>query len=349
MSTTVYQIDPLRDPRWARFVSSHPRATIFHTPAWLDAVCQTYKYRAFCLTTTPPGCELTNGIAFCEVSSWLTGHRWVSVPFADHCDPLVDREDDLDTLLDWIQWQSSQANNKYVELRPLNTLTTKTAGFSTGSEYRVHLLDVTSTIPDLLKSFDKHSVQRRIPRVEREGLQYDEGRSETLLHKFYELMILTRRRHHVPPQPIAWYRNLLNSAGEKASIRMVSKDGVPVASILTLRHGQSVIYKYGASDRHYNALSGNVLLFWRAIQDARDSGASIFDMGRSDLDNPGLIRFKSNWGTTNLPLTYWRYPALATSHPSALQTMGKLAGPVLSHLPDRCLTAVGSLLYRHAG
>ena len=67
--TTVYRVDPLTDPRWDDFVEKHPRASVFHTSDWLEALRRTYGYQPVAYTTTPPGIKLTNGVVFCQVSS----------------------------------------------------------------------------------------------------------------------------------------------------------------------------------------------------------------------------------------------------------------------------------------
>jgi CelD/BcsL family acetyltransferase involved in cellulose biosynthesis len=348
---TIYQIDPLRDPRWAQLVKVHPRATVFHTPGWLETLRRTYGYECFALTTARPGVELNNGLVFCRVRSWLTGSRWVSVPFADHCDPLFDEAQDLHSILEWASHESIRARNRYVEIRPLDrgAVPGDSTLFQRSDEFRIHLLDLKPSTEELLRSFDKNSVQRRIRKVDKEGLVYEEGAAPALLRKFYHLMVLTRRRHRVPPQPVAWYSNLLECMGDKAKIRVVSKGDVPVASIMTISHGTSVTYKYGCSDVRYNNLAGNAFLFWRAIQDAKDSGAQVFDMGRSDMDNPGLINFKSNWGTVGIPLIYWRSPEFSAAKQIDRSKAREIGSYLLSRLPDRCLIAVGTMLYKHAG
>ncbi|MGA2202150.1 MAG: GNAT family N-acetyltransferase [Terriglobales bacterium] len=347
----VYQIDPLRDPRWAQFVQIHPRASVFHTPGWLETLRRTYGYECFGLTTTPPGNDLTNGMVFCRVTSWLTGSRWVSVPFSDHCDPLIDRTEDLHSILDWVVQESTRARTRYVEIKPLDSglRLEGSTRFRRSEEFRIHLLDLGPSVEELYRSFDKSSIQKRIQKAEKERLVYEEGSSPALLKKFYHLMVMTRRRHRIPPQPVAWYSNLLAILGDKARIRVVSKDGVPAASIMTVSHGRSTIYKYGCSDERYNNLAGNVLLFWHAVRDAKESGAQVLDMGRSDLDNPGLIHFKSNWGAANSTLTYWRFPELSRSEKSGRLKGRKIGGYLLSRLPDRCLIAMGKVLYKHAG
>src|SRR5437879_9166625 len=114
----VYTINPLEDPRWAEFVQRHTRASVFHTPGWLEALRRTYGYEPVAYTTTPPGSELTNGVVLCRVYSRITGRRLVSLPFSDHCEPLVDRPADLAGLLHSLELACTNARWKSVELPP---------------------------------------------------------------------------------------------------------------------------------------------------------------------------------------------------------------------------------------
>src|SRR4029077_9397620 len=97
--TTIHTLNPLQDSRWPEFLQSHPAASVFHTPSWLEALRRTYGYEPTVFTTSAPGEELQNGIVFCRVNDWLRGCRMVSVPFSDHCQPLVDSEENLKLLL----------------------------------------------------------------------------------------------------------------------------------------------------------------------------------------------------------------------------------------------------------
>src|SRR4051794_39851978 len=93
-SMHLHTIDPLSDSRWDDLVASHPKASVFHHRGWLQALASTYGYRPVVMTSTPPGKPLSNGVVFCEVRSWITGPRMVSLPFADHCEPLLSESDD---------------------------------------------------------------------------------------------------------------------------------------------------------------------------------------------------------------------------------------------------------------
>jgi lipid II:glycine glycyltransferase (peptidoglycan interpeptide bridge formation enzyme) len=108
-----------------------------------------------------------------------------------------------------------------------------------------------------------------------------------------------------------------------------------------------MIYKYGCSNAAFNRFGGTALLFWKTIQEAREHGFEELDMGRSDIDNLGLIAFKEHWGATGRVINYWSYPTKPTGLPSLWKKM--LARHVVSISPDIVLETVGKLLYKHIG
>lgn len=344
----VYALNPLHDPRWKSFIGLHPNASLFHTPHWLEALSRTYGYQPIVYTTTPPGKDLRNGVAFCDIRSWASGDRLVSLPFSDHCEPLADAGD-LAEVVDWLRASRNRKRWKYIELRPLFTdRVARPSDLSKSETYSLQMLDTRPALDSLFHNFHKSCVQRKIQRAQREGLVYEEGGSAALLEKFYALLLITRRRHGLPPQPRLWFRNVLDCLGDRLLIRVASNDGQPVASIVTLQYKDTLVYKYGCSDYRFNNLGGNALLFWRAIQDAKANGLSKFDLGRSERDNHGLVGFKENWGAVSLPLDYYQLPARQPSHKSSAWRT-RFAKGVFSRMPDALLSATGRLLYRHIG
>ncbi len=281
-------------PGGLSLVSQHTSASVFHTRGWLRALQKTYGYEPIAFTLSAPSEALKSALVFCIVRSWLTGNRLVSLPFSDHCEPLVEHPEQFRTLSDFVVSARTKERWKYVELRSADPLLDCGCSFSSVTTYRLHRLDLRPSLDLLYKGFHKDCIQRKIARAEREGLSYEAGRSDSLLHQLYGLLQLTRSRHHLPPQPIEWFRNLVAGMGEDACIRIASKAGQPVAGILTLRHRKSVVYKYGGSDTRFNNLGGTAMLLWQAIKDAKQAGTEVLDLGRSDLDNPGLIAFKES-------------------------------------------------------
>jgi hypothetical protein len=319
---------------------------VFQTPGWLEALRRTYGYEPVAYTTTPPGADLANGIVFCRVYSRITGRRIVSLPFSDHCEPLVERPEDLESLLHSLKLDCTKEAWKYVEIRPRTTCAAPPAGLVPAQAFYFHTVDLNPELALIFRRFHKNCTQRKIRRAAREGLTYEEGRSGALLEKFYHLLLRTRRRQRLPPHPRDWFRNVVDCLHGKVKIRIASKDGQPIASILTLSFRDVLVYKYGCSDERFHNLGGMHLVLWNAIQDGKRNGAREFDLGRSDSDNPGLITFKDRWGATRSQLTYWRYPARLAPAADAGWRM-QAAKKVFAHIPDRFLIAAGKMLYVH--
>lgn len=347
----AYHIDPIEDVRWIRLLEEHPNASVFHTPGWLRALKRTYGYEPIAFTTSQPGMSLSNGVVFCQVKSWVTGSRLVSLPFSDHCQPLVDSSVSFESLLSAIHAEAQDGRWRYIELRPRvsqSAVLDCGANMPVGEQFFFHCLDLQRDTNSLFLGFHKSCIQRKIRRAEREDLSYESGRSSHLLSKFYRLLVRTRRRHQLPPQPIVWFENLVDCLGESLTIRVVSKDGQPIASIMTLGFKTSLVYKYGCSDERFHNLGGMPLLFWSAIQEARQSGYQELDFGRSELDNEGLVQFKGHFGADCSHLTYYRSPA-APIGGLARNWGNRATRHVLSRVPDSVLVPVGNLLYRHLG
>jgi len=347
----VHIVDPLTDDRWLGLLDRHPDASVFHTRGWLAALKRTYGYHPAVYTTDQPGEALTNGVPFCTVDSWLTGRRLVSLPFADHCEPLFDDETAFTEIVEFLVHMRSTEHWKYVELRPLARSlpqSNDTCGFSPHTSFYFNAIDLTRSLDELLSSFHTASVVRKIRRAERERLVHEQGTSDRMLSYFYQLFLVTRRKHGAPPQPLIWFRNLLDCMNGAATVHVASRDGVPVASILVISFRDKVCYKYGCSDPQFANLGGTAMLFWNAIRQAKEMNATVFDLGRSDIDNPGLIAFKDKWGSMRNIIQYYRYPAKLTSKRGS-RVLGRVADSAVKHVPDGLMILAGKLLYKHMG
>jgi CelD/BcsL family acetyltransferase involved in cellulose biosynthesis len=227
-SSLVQEIRPLEDLRWEDLVARHPRSSIFHTTAWLKALQRTYGYQPVVVTKANSGERLTTGLVFCKVQSWLTGPRWVSLPFSDHCAPLTDGSQYLEACLSEIQCAVGREHLRYVELRPGPDFEGIGSVMCSGAwrparSYCLSHLDLTPNLDTLFRKCHKDSTQRKICRARREQLRYEEGRAPALLDAFYRLLILTRKRHGLPPQPKQWFQNLAECFGPALKIRVASQ------------------------------------------------------------------------------------------------------------------------------
>jgi hypothetical protein len=343
MTAGVFVLNPLADTRWDDLLERHPRASVFHSRGWLEALRRTYGYEPVVLTTSREG-PLENGFALCRVRTWRS-RRLVSLPFSDHCDPLVDRPDDLSAILASLVGEMKKGLWRSLELRPRHVAL---ADLPEGASYYLHTLDLTRPARRIFDSFHRSSIQQTIRRAGREGLSYETGRSERLLSTFYQLLRMTRRRHGLPPHPPDWFQNLVACMGDGLTIHLASKEGQPLASILTLSFKKTMVYKYGGSDARHHRLGAVPFLCWRVVEEAQAQGIEELDLGRSDRDQPGLIAFKDHLGARRTTLTYYTWPerrrGMAYDGP-----MARAALRVVTHLPDAALDLTGRLLYKHLG
>jgi len=346
-----YEIDPLRDRRWHDFVQRHPRASVFHSVGWLESLRKTYGYEPVVLTSSPPSNELENGLLLCRIRSWLTGNRLVSLPFSDHCAVLCDSEEEIERLMKDLQSGILRKEWKYFEFRPSEESSGHSAqklGFKATSNYVLHCIDLRPKSEEIFVRFDKDSVRRRIRHAEQVGVVEKCGRSQEMLSHFFRLVVRTRARHSLPPQPCEWFKNLLECMGNAAELRLAYWENKPVAGVLTLHFKGTSYYKYGASDEVLHKLGAMPFLLWRAILDAKSRDSISFDLGRTREDELGLMKFKGRWTSTAELLTYWTYPSdrsLSSFNDWKLAMVKSLCAV----LPPRLLAAAGRTIYRHVG
>ena len=343
----LYEIDPLTDPRWPEFLAENSQASAFHSRGWLETIFTTYGHRPAVLTTSGPNGKLANGVAFCRVDSWITGLRLVSLPFSDHCEPLAGNLSEREELLAGLEGHVAK-DCRYIEIRPSSpSCDSIRPEWRPSQTFCWHRLDLRPGPDAVFRHFHRDCIQRRIRHAEKQGIEIVEGRTPRILKNFYRLVVSTRRRHGLPPQPLAWFRNMVDCMGESVTIRCATKDGLPIAAILTLQHGKSMYYKYGASLACFHRIGAVPYLFWSAIQDAIAHGLEEFDMGRSDCDNPGLITFKERWAATCSTISYLRFPADSPRRIDTSQWNRNFRLRACRLMPDKCLAGIGALSYRH--
>ena len=339
---TLHEIDPLRDRRWRDLTERCERSSLFHSVEWLEALRRTYGYEPVAFTDAGPDEPLRNAILFCRVKSWLTGGRLVALPFSDHCEPLLDSPGMFTALLESLKPMVG-SRCRYVELRPLHTVV-NVEGFSPTANFIAHSIDLRPDLDVILERLHKNHARRAIRKALRSGVAVEAGRSRELLADFYALHAMTRRRHGAPLQPYRWFQNLLDCLSDRITIYMARLGRQPAATILTARHKTTLMFKYGCMDPAYNRLGGTPHLFWKAIQEAKQQGLVLFDLGRSDIDNEGLIAFKDHLGATRTSLTYYRYPPQQPQ-----QWLPQIASSVYARTPAPLQRALSTRLYKHFG
>lgn len=337
-------LNPL-DMRWLEYIQSKPEATIFHHPSWLKVLAESYGYHPFVIAVSDSTGQITAGLPAIEIRSRLKGRRWVSLPFTDYCAPLYNNPESLSQLTNdlAVLYQTGSVPTIQVrwELPPHAAIQSHTA-------YYLHTLSLHSDPTLVLEGF-KRTHRQNIGTAEERGVVIKWGTEPEHLRQFYAMQLETRRRKGIPVQPqkffdLLWKEILTQGLG---FVLLAYRDAQCLAGGLFLHWQQTLTYKYAASIGEEQQVRPNNLLSWTAMRWGCENGYTVFDLGRTELENTGLRRFKSGWGAKESPLPY---SALSAKSPGVGN--GKLMSlmeTVIQKAPPWFCRMTGELLYRHFG
>ncbi len=338
-------INPLSYKGWDDLIGASEGAGIFYTSFWARVVSDTYGFRPLYLTCIEEG-KIKLLMPFMEVRSLITGNRAVSLPFTDRCDSIFESPDLFLKALEMAKTEGVKRGWRYLEWRG-------GAGFPddipASEVFFEHILDLSRPLDEIFASL-RESNKRNIRKAMKAGLEVKLDSSMDGLTRYHRLHCKTRREHGLPPQPFSFFRNLhrhIVSAGHGFTA-LCLQDGLPIAGAVFLHFGNQAIYKYGASEKEHQHLRPNNLIMWEAIRHYCDKGFQTLSLGRTELENEGLLQFKRGWGAAESTLKYYRYSPARNSFVKNPDT--RLTGwhnKVFRSCPIPILRLIGSLLYRH--
>jgi Acetyltransferase (GNAT) domain len=337
-------LDP-SDERWLTFAATEPEANIFHHPAWMNLLAECYGYRPFVVVAYGAGGQVCAGLPMMEVNSAVTGRRWVSLPFTDHCRPLYHDPVALIKLVDALAdlYQDHEAPRIEVrwELPPHPAI-------QSACDCVLHTIPLGADVQRVTQRMQDQ--KRQLFRgAEHKGVRVVRGTSEEYLSTFYRLHVITRRRHGNPVQPRKFFELLGKHILEQGLgfVLLAYKDSVCLAGAVFLLWNHVLTYKYSASSGIDLRLRPNDLLLSTAVRWGCENDYTLLDMGRTDLKDTGLRQFKNRWGAAETPLVYSTF-----SDRPPRRTSGRLTqvmGTVIRNSPLWVCQAMGELLYKHVG
>jgi hypothetical protein len=338
-------VDPLCDPEWNQKLLDCKGSTIFHSANWAHLLASSYRYQPRYLVISDclgfRGC-----MPVAEVSSIFTGKRGVSLSFADYCPAIVRNSSDFQILFEKVLEVGRKSRWKYVEFRGEPFLSDQLP-----MKVYVHHQIELSEDEGQMKSRLRDNTARNIRKAQKEGIRIEISQSLQAVHQFYHLHCLTRKRHGVPPQPRFFFENLhqciiSNGFGFTALAKYGEST---VAALICLSFGSNAVYKYGASNMDFQHLRANNLLVWESIRMSARQGCRSFSLGRTDLENEGLLKFKNGWGAISNEINYYRYSYCHKGFTSKCNVEEFRYKSILKGLPVPVLCVLGRVAYRHIG
>jgi CelD/BcsL family acetyltransferase involved in cellulose biosynthesis len=332
----------LTDQRWLSLVESQSHATIFQHPSWARALADTYGYRAFAIVATDAAGHVYAGLPMMEVASPLTGRRWISLPFTDHCNPVLRDDSALKDLPAALKELRRSSGIPRVELR---FCLPPHPGLQSSQAYTLHEVELSEDVEAVYQQI--HKMHRRNVRIaENEGVRIEWGTEQRHAHDYYALHLHTRRRQGVPIQPRRFFDQIAELLQQGLGfILLAHHEGHCVAGAVFLHWRDTLTYKYGASLPDNRKLRPNNLVMWTAIRWGCQHGFRVFDLGRTDTSNLGLREFKTRWGARETPLSY----SVITTQPPKPDHNGleRFMTTAIRSSPTWVCRVTGELLYKH--
>jgi FemAB-related protein (PEP-CTERM system-associated) len=293
----------LRDPdecaRIDAWVMAHPDGSPFHRPIWLKAIEAATGQTGYCLIAESGG-EIAGLLPLHIMHSPLFGRALVSSGFAVG-GGILSGSMTATKRLAGAAWQLAERwSCSTVELRggamPVGDWTEKRdahANFARAlaDDDAAELL----AIPRKQRAEVRKSIEN--------GLTIQTGRSDQDRNWQYSIYAESVRNLGTPVFPRALMSCVLDAFGDQSDILTVLHDGRPVASVLSLYHGDTIMPYWGGGIAAARKLRANDLMYYALMNHARSRGCTRFDFGRSKTGS-GAYHFKKNWGFEPEPMTY---------------------------------------------
>ena len=180
-------------------------------------------------------------------------------------------------------------------------------GFGDVQPRFVFAIDVEGrTDEELLASFSQEW-RRNIKKAEKSEVKVRKANFSDL-EKFHTLYKETAKRDKFTPRPLNYFLQMWKSLNENSDnlaemrLYIAEQENICHAACLWVKVGKHVWYTYGASSTSGRELRPSNAIQWQMMRDARDAGASIYDMrgiaATLNEKSPlfGLLRFKIGTG-----------------------------------------------------
>jgi hypothetical protein len=324
---------------WRQLLEAAPGPTLYHRPCWVELLSRAYGL-SFWLATIHRNQKVRAGCLFARSRNPFT-RRFVSLPFSDTCPPLAIDGGAADELLDALIAENASATA--YEIRGIKGAKPwRTA--ECFANWRLDLDRPIASIGGALAS----SFRRNLQRSRQQGIKIEHGSGIGYVERFYALQLESRRVFGLPPQPWQFFKLTQQIFGRNGSLAVwiASQNGIDVSSAIFIRDRDVAYYKWGARLPGHQS-GANHLLFWNAIEQLVSQRARAIDLGRADIRNQGLTRFKKELGAIAEPLPYSFYPRVpARVSPEVLTGTGRLVAKVWTRMPIVATRVLGGAIYR---
>jgi serine/alanine adding enzyme len=328
---------------WDQYVLGRQNASGYHLSAWRRVIQEAFGHPTIYLMAKDEQGAIRGVLPLALLSSVIFGRFLVSLPFVNYGGLIADNDEAMTRLKEAAVRQAQLVKAAHIELRQQEP-----CGIDwPSSQRKVSMRAQLPSLFDELWSGFSSKLRSQVRRAQKEGMTARVGGAECV-EDFYRVFSRCMRDLGTPVYAEKFFDVMVNAFPKESRICVVSLDGVPLAAGLLYGFRHTLEIPWAASDKRYNRLSPNMLLYSSALQYACQQGFQFFDFGRSTPDS-GTYRFKEQWGAKRRQL-YWYYwmaggqsiPELNPDNPKF-----KAAISVWQHLPLPVTNLIGPHIVKY--
>lgn len=309
----VIEVDPRLDPRWEAFATSVPASpTPFYNPTYLRVMEEAYGHKAAHLLCEDTAGNVVGILPLFYRQRWRGGRSGNSVFIG----PLAYDDHVKAALLQGAVERTRAEPGARLHLKVMsNALDGLVEGMVGAPAYKIYMVALPEH-PELLRL--DPPVRRAINKASRSGVVVRRAQSERDVRAWYEIYLQTMRKRVVMPQPYRCFELQWRRLYPQGHLRLLLAEHCEagrrrlLGGNIILLDGPTVSCATVAWRQEDQALRPNDVLHWQAMQDACAEGFRWYDLGDADLDDEGLARYKSKWGSAEQMVYDYAYPV---SHP----------------------------------
>ncbi len=342
----IATVNPCENPEWAELAAT---GDVFHSPPWIRVLRDAFGVEPHAHLITEPDSHKLAGLPVCRIDD-IVGERLSTMPFSDFAGPLgVDDDDDA-------EW-SALLTRVLDDGLPFKLRTLHHSRFDRDERLEAvgrakwHSVDLTADIEttwDTISSAARQAVRR----ARRSGVEVSISSDRAALAEFEELhLALRRQKYGMLSQPPEFFDAIVAHFAADFAVVKADLEGQAVAAIVLLRWGNKAYYKFNASRIEALSSRANDLVMWEAITFAGKTwGCESLDLGLSDLDQPGLIRYKEKYASNSNDVVTYRSvtPDESSLSQEARTLTARIAATVAREgTPEAVCADVSSSIYRY--
>jgi CelD/BcsL family acetyltransferase involved in cellulose biosynthesis len=346
-TSNLVRIDPRTDPLWSQLLERQ-RDSLFHSGLWLEVLHRTYQMDIQANLLLNDAAEPEAGIHYCAISD-IRGERIISLPFSDYCDPLVSNDVQWDALIEPLLDMRQPMNMRCLD----NEIPLTDARYQHVKRAKWHGIDLERD-PELLWPGIESSARRAIRKAEKSGITVRLAQDEQDLRAFFKLHLGIRKyKYRLLAQPYRFFQNIweIFSAAGRAALMLATVGDEVIGSVMFLGWGSTLYYKFSASSSAHLEYRPTDLLIWEGMKFAQEHGYTFLDLGLSDWDQEGLVRYKRKFATSEKTITFLQHQVdrivsvQEQAVPQLLSTFTDLLTDPF--VPDELTERAGDEIYRY--